>query len=310
MHRCLIVVDYQNDLVSGSLGFSGAELLDSLIAKKIQNYHSKGDIIVFTFDTHNADYLKTQEGKNLPVPHCIKGTLGHRLYGETAKQLHDKDKCFYKHTFGSDELYEYLRATSFERIEIVGLKSNVSVISNAILAKTAQPETPIVVDAECTASNDPKLHQAALDIMIGLQIRIARKIEDTGPFYHGTKADLKVGDMLTQGYGSNYGAYGGKKSDYIYFTSNREGVPLAAELAEGEGRGRIYIVEPTGEIEDDPNLTDKKFPGNVTRAYRSREPLRIIGEVTEWVGLAPEELQDWRERIEKAKQMGIEAINN
>jgi nicotinamidase-related amidase len=306
----LIVVDYQNDFVSGTLGFPGAESLDPLIAGKIQKYRAQGDVVVFTFDTHGADYLKTQEGKNLAAPHCIEGTAGHRLYGETAKQIRDGDRRFYKHTFGSDELFEYLKSAPFERIEIVGLTSNICVISNAVLAKTAQPETPIVVDAECVASGDPKLHQAAIDVMIGLQIRIARRIEDKGPFYHGTKADLKAGDMLTPGYGSNYGAYGGEKSNYIYFTSKRDVAPLAAELAAGEGRGRIYIVEPTGEIEDDPNLTDKKFPGNVTRSYRSREPIRIVGEVTDWTGLAPEELKDWRERIEQMKQMGIEAIND
>ena len=308
MQRCLIVVDYQNDFVSGSLGFSGAESLDILIAEKIQKYRARGDVIVFTFDTHGTDYLKTQEGKNLAVPHCVKGTIGHDLYGETAELVQDSDRCFYKSAFGSDELYEYLKETPFERIEIVGLVSNVCVLSNAVLAKTAQPETPIVVDADCTASHDSKLNQAALDVMIGLQIRVARKIEDTGPFYHGTKADLSVGDMLSPGYGSNYGT--GKKSRYIYFTSLLDGAPLAAELAAGAGRGRIYIVEPTGEIEDDPNLTDKKFPGNITKSYRSREPLRIVGEVSEWTGHTPEELDDWRQRIEKARQMGIEAIND
>jgi nicotinamidase-related amidase len=174
MRRCLIVVDYQNDFVSGALGFPGAELLDFPIAEKIRTYRAGGDAVIFTFDTHGADYLKTQEGKCLAVPHCVEGTFGHDLYGETAKLLQEDDLCFYKRTFGSDELFEYLRVTPFERIEIVGLVSNICVISNAVLAKTAQPETPIVVDAECTAGNDPKLHQAALDVMTGLQIRVAR----------------------------------------------------------------------------------------------------------------------------------------
>ena len=176
MQRCLVVVDYQNDFVSGSLGFPGAELLDSLIAEKIRKYRAKDDVIVFTFDTHGSDYLKTQEGKNLAVPHCIKGTIGHDFYGETSKLIQDGDKRFYKQTFGSDELYEYLKATPFERIELVGLVSNICVISNAVLAKTAQPETPIVVDADCTASHDSNLHKAALDIMMGLQIRIVKQM--------------------------------------------------------------------------------------------------------------------------------------
>jgi len=178
MQRCLIIVDYQNDFVSGSLGFPGAELLDFPIAEKIKKYRSKGDVILFTFDTHGSDYLETQEGKNLAVSHCIKGTVGHNLYGETAKQIQDEDKCFYKNTFGSDELYEYLKLTPFERIEIAGVISNICIISNAVLAKTAQPETPIVVDTECIASQDSNLHKATIDIMRGLQITVERKIDD------------------------------------------------------------------------------------------------------------------------------------
>jgi nicotinamidase-related amidase len=172
MKRCLIVVDYQQDFVAGSLGFPKAELLDSLIAEKIQEYRAKDDTILFTFDTHGPDYLETQEGKGLPVPHCIRGTAGHALYGETARQIQDGDKCFYKPTFGSDELYQYLKATPFERIELAGLVTNICVIANAVLAKTAQPETPVVVEAKCTASHDPKLYQAALDVMRGLQISV------------------------------------------------------------------------------------------------------------------------------------------
>lgn len=103
MSRCLIVVDYQNDFVSGSLGFAGAELLDQPIAEKIQKYRASGDTVVFTFDTHGEDYLKTQEGRNLAVPHCLKGTAGHGLYGETGKLIRDTDKRFYKPAFGSDE---------------------------------------------------------------------------------------------------------------------------------------------------------------------------------------------------------------
>jgi nicotinamidase-related amidase len=308
MRRCLIVVDYQNDFVSGSLGFPGAELLDPLIAEKINKYRAKGDVIVFTFDTHGADYLKTQEGRNLAVPHCVEGTTGHDLYGETGKMAREGDRHFFKSAFGSDELYEYLKSTPFRRIEIVGLVSNICVISNAVLAKTAQPETPIIVDADCTASHDPNLHKAALDVMIGLQIRVARKIEDKGPFYHGTKADLSVGDMLRPGYKSNYGK--GDSANYIYFTSSLDSVAWAAELAAGEGKGRIYVVEPVGEFEDDPNLTDKKFPGNITRSYRSDEPLRIVGEVSDWAGHSMEQISAMRQNVENIKQMGIEAIND
>ena len=122
---------------------------------------------------------------------------------------------------------------------------------------------------------------------------------DIGPFYHGTKADLKVGDLLTAGGISNYKPE--LKMNHIYFTANVYGAGLAATLAKGEGRERIYIIEPTGEFENDPNVTDKKFPGNLTRSYRSKEPLRIIGEVTEWAKLTPKERREWREELDKNK---------
>ncbi len=124
-----------------------------------------------------------------------------------------------------------------------------------------------------------------------------KEVLDHGPFYHGTKADLKVGDLLTAGFPSNY-----KPEiimNHIYFTALPNGAGLAAEIAPGEGDGRVYIVEPTGEFENDPNVTDKKFPGNPTRSYRSQHPLKIVGELTDWVRLAPEELQQWRDRIAK-----------
>jgi hypothetical protein len=118
---------------------------------------------------------------------------------------------------------------------------------------------------------------------------------DEGPFFHGTRADLRVGELLTAGFRSNY------RSDvvmnHIYFTALRDGAGLAAELAAGEGAPRVYVVEPTGVFEDDPNVTDKKFPGNPTRSYRSREPLRIVDEVTDWKRLTPAELQTWRDRL-------------
>ena len=112
------------------------------------------------------------------------------------------------------------------------------------------------------------------------------KTLDPGPFYHGTKADMKEGDLLESGYHSNYGVR--KKANYIYLTATLDAAKWGAELAVGDGPGRIYLVEPTGPIEDDPNLTDKKFPGNPTRSYRSRLPLRIVSEVLEWEGHSAE----------------------
>ncbi|MFI6639086.1 NAD(+)--rifampin ADP-ribosyltransferase [Streptomyces sp. NPDC050504] len=118
---------------------------------------------------------------------------------------------------------------------------------------------------------------------------------DTGPFFHGTKADLEVGDLLTAGFRSNYRPE--IVMNHIYFTALRDGAGLAAELAAGDGAPRVYLVEPTGEFENDPNVTDKKFPGNPTRSYRSKQPLRVLGEVDDWTRLTPEALQLWRERL-------------
>ena len=122
---------------------------------------------------------------------------------------------------------------------------------------------------------------------------------DTGPFYHGTKADLRAGDLLTAGGNSNYNDE--LKMNHIYFTANLNGAGLAAALAKGEGRERVYVVEPTGEFENDPNLTDKKFPGNLTRSYRSREPLRIIGEAEDWAKLTGSQRGEWQEKLDKNK---------
>lgn len=172
MRKCLIVVDYQNDFVTGSLGFEKAEQLDGRIADKIENYRNDSWEIVFTFDTHEEDYLQTNEGRNLPVKHCIKGTDGHKLYGKTAKMLKENDKCFYKPSFGSAELFEYLKAERFDKVELCGVVTNICVISNAVLAKTALPEAEVSVDSACVASNDDNLNKSALDVMQSLQINV------------------------------------------------------------------------------------------------------------------------------------------
>lgn len=125
------------------------------------------------------------------------------------------------------------------------------------------------------------------------------EILDNGPFYHGTKADLKVGDLLTAGFNSNYKPE--VLMNHIYFTALVNGAGLAAALAKGDGSERVYIVEPTGSFENDPNVTDKKFPGNPTRSYRSQAPLKIIGEVSDWERQSPEELEKWRERLANIK---------
>jgi rifampin ADP-ribosylating transferase len=133
------------------------------------------------------------------------------------------------------------------------------------------------------------------------------KEPSTQPFYHGTKAHLKKGDLIEAGFNSNYGSR--KKASYVYFTATLEAATWGAELALGEGPGRIYIVEPTGPFEDDPNLTDKKFPGNPTKSYRTRHPIRVCGEMRDWQGHSAEQLKAMKDHLEQLKQSGIEAID-
>jgi hypothetical protein len=126
--------------------------------------------------------------------------------------------------------------------------------------------------------------------------------------YHGTRADLKVGDLIAPGYASNYGKR--RLANHVYLSATLDAATWGAELAVGEGSGRIYIVEPAGPIEDDPNLTDKKFPGNPTKSYRTKDPLKVVGEVTNWTGHAPEALQAMKDHVERLRQQGVEAFDD
>lgn len=130
---------------------------------------------------------------------------------------------------------------------------------------------------------------------------------DPGPFFHGTQADLTAGDLLEPGRDSNYGS--GQTAAFVYLTATLDAAVWGAELAQGDAPGRIYVVAPTGPFEDDPNLTDTKFPGNVTRSYRTREPLRVVGEVVGWQGHPPEVLQGMRDHLDELARQGVEAIN-
>ena len=131
---------------------------------------------------------------------------------------------------------------------------------------------------------------------------------ETGVYLHGTKAELAVGELLVPGRESNFEA--GRVMNYVYFTATLDAAVWGAELASGEGRGRVYIVEPTGEFEDDPNLTDKRFPGNPTRSFRSREPLRVVAELDDWVGHTPDKLEDMRAALEGLQQDGAAQIED
>lgn len=133
-------------------------------------------------------------------------------------------------------------------------------------------------------------------------------MRDTEIYYHGTKATLAPGDLIAAGYISNFGKR--RVARYVYLTAMLEAATWGAELAVGEGRGHIYIVEPTGPFEDDPNLTNQRFPGNPTRSYRTRDPLRVVAEVKGWIGHTPEQLATMRERLAELDRQGVEAIED
>lgn len=173
MKRLLIVVDCQKDFIDGALGFEGADVIIPRIVERIASYKDAGDEVVYTMDTHTPDYMNTQEGRNLPVPHCIKGTDGFKLTPALESPL-SGCREFDKPTFGSMELANYIAANAgeYSSIEVCGLVSNICVISNAMLAKAAAPEAEIIVDSKLTASFDPKLHQACLDVLGGVQVKV------------------------------------------------------------------------------------------------------------------------------------------
>ncbi len=180
MKKMLAVIDYQNDFVDGALGFPGAQALDEGIAHLIQERLAMGDTVLFTLDTHGDDYLQTREGKALPIPHCLAGSFGAQLYGKTQAlccetcanaQIH----VVHKHSFGMDPA-EVLRLRErlgqVDDILIVGLVTNLCVLSNAVLLQAAWPNAHIAVDAALCGSADPDLHQKALDVLRGLQMEI------------------------------------------------------------------------------------------------------------------------------------------
>lgn len=126
-------------------------------------------------------------------------------------------------------------------------------------------------------------------------------------YFHGTKADLNIGDTIEPGYNSNFGQR--KNAKYIFMTATLDAAIWGAELALGEGRERIYLVEPTGKIEDDPDLTDQKFPGNPTKSYRSTHPFKVVGEITVWQGHPPEQVNAMKGHLERLKNQGIDSLN-
>ena len=169
MPRALVVVDYQTDFVAGSLGSPQAKAIEKNIVAKIREYLENGEKVFFTMDTHGKDYLRTDEGIHIPVEHCIKGTPGWRIFGEVAK-YQEKGKTVEKGTFGSLDLIGLLEGS--DEIELCGVATNICVIANAVILKTAHPGSRVTVDPKCVASYDEDLHRKALEIMRSFSIDI------------------------------------------------------------------------------------------------------------------------------------------
>jgi rifampin ADP-ribosylating transferase len=188
------------------------------------------------------------------------------------------------------------------------------VVAEYVVSAASKRAAPVVLEVLGRYPRAPKGRSRVSVLMERLDSLLRdpppppRVVDDPGPFFHGTKADVRPGDLLTPGWRSNYGS--GRQAKHIYLTATREGAPLAAELARGEGLGRVYRVEPLGTIEDDPNVTDKRFPGNPTRSYRTTEPLRVVEEITGCERPPAEMIRHMRERMAELAELGIEAMDD
>ena len=188
------------------------------------------------------------------------------------------------------------------------------VVATYVVTAAAKRATPAVLEVLARYPRAPQGRSRVAVLMQQLDSLLRdpppppRVVDDPGPFFHGTRADVRPGDLLTPGRRSNYGSR--RVAKHIYLTATREGAPLAAELAHGDGPGRVYRVEPLGTIEDDPNVTDKRFPGNPTRSYRTTAPLRVVEEIHDWTPPPRELIETMRERMAEVAELGIEAMDD
>lgn len=182
MEKLLIVVDYQVDFVTGSLGFPEAKNLEGPIVRLIRTYEEKGDEVVFTQDVHEDSYLHEEEGRNLPIPHCLKGTPGAEFYGQI-QALSANHEVFEKPTFGSADLFKFLQKKHHRTIALCGLDGSICVFANAILAKTADPDAHIEVYADATGSADPKALANAYAAMKRLHIEVSEEPRKAGGLF-------------------------------------------------------------------------------------------------------------------------------
>lgn len=175
MKQALIIIDYQNDFVDGSLGFPGAEALEERIISLIEKAKADGAEILFTQDTHGCDYMHTEEGRNLPVPHCLKGSEGWKIRGKLG-EIAQQSKVFEKPTFPSAELFDYLRKDEYSKIGLCGLDTSICVIANAVMAKAAQPNAHIVFYRFASGSGDPEAEETAVRAMKRLHIEVVEHL--------------------------------------------------------------------------------------------------------------------------------------
>ena len=174
MSKLLIIVDYQNDFVDGALGFEGADKISIVIKEKIEQYLKEQNDIIFTLDTHEENYMETMEGSKLPVKHCIKGSEGWKIH-ESVNYIPLAKKVFEKPTFPSLELANYLKEHEYDEVELCGLVSNICVISNAVMVKSALPNAKIFIDAKATDSFDKPLQEKCFDVLEGLHIEVINR---------------------------------------------------------------------------------------------------------------------------------------
>lgn len=174
MRRLLVVVDYQNDFITGSLGFKKALAIKPVILNLVKEFHQEKSQIIFTKDTHDADYLNTEEGKHLPIIHCVTGTKGIELEEELLALVLKDDLIYDKNTFGSDQLYHHLSVNHYDEIVFCGIVTNICVLANAILAKTASKESKITIIKNGVASNSDELDSATLKIFesLGMDVQV------------------------------------------------------------------------------------------------------------------------------------------
>lgn len=172
MKKLLIIVDYQNDFIDGSLGFPEAKTLGKAIEERILTYLNEDNDIIFTLDTHKEDYLNTLEGKVLPISHCIEGTFGHEVYPLLKKYLVNAKKVLKKETFPSLELANYLKEHPYDEVELCGLVSNICVLTNAIMVRSALPNAHIYLNENLTSSSNKKLQEEGFDVLKGIFIDV------------------------------------------------------------------------------------------------------------------------------------------